>query len=140
MIFGKHFHRKEAPWEVVDCHAVTPISMWDDIEELEVVRMHDADMSFKIEHDIQRSTDLQKVLQVARYHLMEQAFQHNFNVLLVEGWRLTLMRKGKKYRVEVVYTGRPAYAMGKDTRVPAPPFLCFLEQCQRELHQLLPSE
>lgn len=50
------------------------------------------------------------------------------------------MRKGKKYRVEVVYSGRPAYAMGKISAHPPPPFLGMLDQCQKELHHHMPAQ
>ena len=49
------------------------------------------------------------------------------------------MRKGKKYRVEVVYSGRPAYAMGKVTSLPPLPFGSVLDHCQRELHHHMPE-
>lgn len=32
MLFGKHFHRQELPWEVVDAKSVSPIPMWDEDE------------------------------------------------------------------------------------------------------------
>ena len=49
------------------------------------------------------------------------------------------MRKGKKYRVEVVYCGRPAFATGKITTLPPLPFPGVLDYCQKELHQHMPS-
>lgn len=105
MLFGKHFHRQEMPWEVVDSKAVAPIPMWDEDEgqfalspicgavtdfsfvvtELEVVRMHDCDMSFKFVHDLRRETDLRKAVQFARHQLLQEASRRNYNIMIVEG-------------------------------------------------------
>ncbi|KAF7789858.1 hypothetical protein EIP86_000806 [Pleurotus ostreatoroseus] len=139
MLFKRHFRRREAPWEVVDSKAVNPIPVWDEDEPLDVVRMHSTDMQFKFVHDVRYVSDLRKALQHAQHQLRQEAARQNYNIMIVEGWQLTIMRKGKKYRVEVVYSGRPAYATGKITALPPPPFMGMLDQCQKELHHHMPA-
>ncbi|KAJ3552435.1 hypothetical protein NM688_g4152 [Phlebia brevispora] len=159
MFFTKHFHRQEAPWEVIDSKTVNPIPMWDEDEgapkpdegqghrwsdrsaaELDVVRMHNTNIHFKFVHDLRHVTDLRRAVQHARYQLMQEAVRRNYNIMLLEGWHLTIMRKGKMYRVEVVYSGRPAYAMGKIAALPPPPFMGVLDHCQKELHHHMPTQ
>lgn len=55
------------------------------LTELEVVRMHDCDMSFKFVHDLRRETDLRKAVQFARHQLLQEASHRNFNIMIVEG-------------------------------------------------------
>jgi len=42
-------------------------------------------------------------------------------------WEIVLSRKGKEYRAEVRYTGRPAYVEGKLRRHRPPPFVGMLQ-------------
>lgn len=90
---------------------------------------------------------MRKAVQVARYQLLQEVVRLKCNILLSEGyvllpvprlskltfadrWRCTLMRQGHRHRVEVVYSGRPARAMGKVTRLPQPPFIAVLDHCE----------
>ena len=54
--------------------------------ELDVVRMHDSNMSFTFAHDIRRAADLRKAIQYARYQLMREASRRNYNIMIVEGY------------------------------------------------------
>ena len=54
------------------------------------------------------------------------------SLIPIPRWRCTLMRRGKQYRVEVVYSGRPARAMGKVGLLPQPPFMGMLDQYQHQ--------
>lgn len=56
----------------------------------------------------------------------------------IHRWEVTILRKGKKYRAQVIYTGLPAYITGKTTPQPAPPFLDILEFYRRDMCSLSP--
>lgn len=49
------------------------------------------------------------------------------------------MRNGKKYRVEVEYSGRPAYAIGKISVLPPLPFVGMLDHYENELKSDMPA-
>ncbi|KAI0786024.1 hypothetical protein C8Q75DRAFT_808812 [Abortiporus biennis] len=127
------FRRKEVPWEVVDHKSVEQVPMYDEDEEIDVVRMSDNLMSYTYMHDIHNSKDMQNAIRTARYFLMQNMALKHYNILVSEGWRVTILRKGKSYRVEVTYSGRPAYAIGKLESHPAPPFMEVLEFYRRDL-------
>ena len=48
-------------------------------------------------------------------------------------WRLTLLRKAKRHRVEVKYIGQPACLTGKPVEPHQPPFLAVLEELRPSL-------
>lgn len=48
-------------------------------------------------------------------------------------WRLTLLRKAKRHRVEVKYIGQPACLSGKPLEPHQPPFLAVLEELRPSL-------
>ncbi|EPQ60929.1 hypothetical protein GLOTRDRAFT_109214 [Gloeophyllum trabeum ATCC 11539] len=122
--------RDDTPWEVVDQAEVEPIFMYDEEEDLTIARVCDEDMCTTYVFDVKAQKHLQKTLWYSRQTLLEGAANQGFNVLLYEGWRLTLTRKGKKHRVQVQYRGRPAYAVGKLPPIHPPPFLALLESCK----------
>jgi len=129
MLFLFQTRRKETPWEVVDRKAVDPVPMYyDDDEDLDVVRVGESDTCgtfvFEVKH-LPKGTHLRNAVFFAREQLLQEATKRDFNVLLLESWNLTLYRRGKQYRVEVRYNGRPAYALGKIPRRP-PPFIRIL--------------
>ncbi|KAI0343902.1 hypothetical protein BDW22DRAFT_1103518 [Trametopsis cervina] len=137
--FSKHFRRSEAPWEVVDCGDITPVPMWDEEDGIEVLRLLENDISFEFKHELRRIVDLRKAVLFARQQLMQDASGLGFNILLMEGWQYTLLRKGNRYRLDVVYRGRPAYAAGKITPQPPPPFLDVLDRCKQQMHGFVPT-
>ena len=51
------------------------------------------------------------------------------NVLFTEGWLITKLRKGSRYRLQVQYTARPAKAItvSQDASLGLPPFMDILE-------------
>ncbi|KAI0690689.1 hypothetical protein BC835DRAFT_1280580 [Cytidiella melzeri] len=139
MLFSKHFRRREAPWEVVDSRLVSPVPMWDEDSEMEVLRMHDTDLLVELQHEIKNVAELRKAVQFARLRLMKEASQLQYNILLMEGWRYTLLRKGSRYRLDVVYSGRPAYATGKIISHSPPPFIGMLDHCRHQMHGFVPA-
>ncbi|OCH96594.1 hypothetical protein OBBRIDRAFT_787157 [Obba rivulosa] len=127
------FHRKEAPWEVVDTKSVEPVAMFDEDEDLDVLRVADADITVAYTVDlgrVQEAPGLRGALEGARLQVLKRAAFAHYNILLHEGWRLTLLRRGKKHRVEVRYTGRAAYVAGKLPALPPPPFVALLDLCR----------
>ena len=48
--------------------------------------MHDTNMSFTFVYDIRRVTDLRKAILYARHQLMQEAFQQNYNIMILEGY------------------------------------------------------
>ncbi|EKM83404.1 hypothetical protein AGABI1DRAFT_110068 [Agaricus bisporus var. burnettii JB137-S8] len=131
------FRRKEQPWEVVDCKAVNPVLMYsEDDEEAEDLDVHSIsntvthgtyvfDLSYK--HG-PPERQLQGALSFSQQQLLREVEKKGFNILLVEGWKLTILRRGKYNRVEVQYSARAAKAEGKihQHRRP-PPFIGVLD-------------
>lgn len=126
------FRRKEIPWEVVDSKSVDPVYMYydDDSEDLEIVAIKDTSIArtylLEVKHDTQRSADLRNAVIFARQQLLQEAKKNGYNLLWLESWRVTLLRKARSYRVEVQYKGRPARALNN---VPDrnPPFIALLQ-------------
>jgi len=136
MLFSIRTRRKDTPWEVVDSKAVEPVPMYYDDEDLDIVRVGETDKCgtyvFEVKH-LPKDYHLRNAVFFAREQLLQEAAKTDFNVLLLESWNLTLYRRGKQYRVEVRYTGRPAHALGKIPSRRPPPFIRVLEGCQLSL-------
>jgi len=130
MFFSIRTRRKETPWEVVDSKAVEPVPMYYDDEDLDIVHVGETDTCgtyvFEVKH-LPQDAQLRHAVFFAREQLLQEAGKKNFNVLLLESWNLTLYRRGKQYRVEVKYNGRPAHALGKIPSRRPPPFIRVLE-------------
>lgn len=150
----------DEPWEVVDSKGVESVSMYDDLEDdLDVVRVHDMDISAlytfdreicsKHEQHLESDVDLHKALLHARSRLLRDVSRLGYNILLTEGWCITLSRKSERrpkpagsshdhrhshYRVSIRYTGRPAYVHDPPAR-PKPPFLPLLDMWQQRARQ-----
>lgn len=68
-----------------------------------------------------------RALIFAREQLLAELAKKELNVFLLEGWRVTVMRKGRQRRIEVHYHGRGALAAGKpDMARRPPPFIELL--------------
>ncbi|THH27027.1 hypothetical protein EUX98_g7170 [Antrodiella citrinella] len=129
------FRRKETPWEVVGMKRVDPVACYDEIDDddLDVLRICDLNMRTTFSHEIGGVQDMRIVVHSARHQLMQSVVRHNYNVLLSEGWTITVFRRGKSYKAEVTYTGRPAYVMGSIKSRPPPPFMDVLELCKHDM-------
>jgi len=125
------FRRKEIPWEVVDSHAVEPVPMYYDDEDLDIVSVGDADTCGTYVFDVKRvgNPDLRHAVVFARQQLLDEVSKKGYNVLLLESWKLTVLRRGKQNRIQVEYNGRPATAIGKIPAPRQPPFMQVLETC-----------
>jgi len=79
-----------------------------------------------VKDDTRQSTDLRNAVIFAREQLLQEAKKNGYNILWLESWQVTLLRKGRLHRVEVQYKGRPALALNK---VPSrhPPFMALLQ-------------
>jgi len=126
------FRRKEIPWEVVDIRSVDPVYMYyeDDSEDFQIIAIEDTNITrtylLDVKNDTRQSPDLHKAVIFAREQLLQEAKKSGYNILWLESWRVTLLRKGRSYRVEVQYKGRPARALNT---VPHrhPPFMALLQ-------------
>ncbi|KAJ8508081.1 hypothetical protein ONZ45_g9605 [Pleurotus djamor] len=146
------FRRREAPWEVVDSKSVNPVPMYYEDEGEPLLFLHiehcaEAHLPFVnlVDFDIistatsdtcgtyvfdvkhwKRGNELRNAVLFAQKQLLQSAAKQGYNILLLESWRITILRKGKHHRVEVWYSGRPARAEGKLPSRRAPPFIGVL--------------
>ncbi|KAH7883901.1 hypothetical protein F5I97DRAFT_1813753 [Phlebopus sp. FC_14] len=150
----KWFRRRDQlPWEVVECETVEPVLMFDDDDELEIVRIREADACRKYIFDFEKhapnGTQCASAVLFARQQLLQEIAKKNYNILLLErsvfsclftspsnrslspsaisSWTFTLLRQRQRHRIEIVYTGRPGYVSGKLPPLRPPPFLAVLE-------------
>ncbi|KDR84758.1 hypothetical protein GALMADRAFT_131550 [Galerina marginata CBS 339.88] len=104
------FRRKEIPWEVVDSRSVDPVPMYYEDEDLEVILVKENNVrrtyAFEIKRDARESSELLKAVVFAREQLLEEIKKNGYNILLLESWRVTVLRKAKLQRIEVEYSGR----------------------------------
>ncbi|KAF8895052.1 hypothetical protein CPB84DRAFT_1848384 [Gymnopilus junonius] len=129
------FRRKEVPWEVVDSRSVDPVPMYYEDEDLEIILIKETNVrrsySFEIKRESRDKKLLLNAVVFAREQLMKEIKQNGYNILLLESWRVTLLRKGKQHRIEVEYSGRPAIASETNkVNKPNPPFMAILQSCR----------
>ncbi|KAI5119932.1 hypothetical protein M0805_000897 [Coniferiporia weirii] len=140
--------RRDVPWEVVDCKVVQSVPTFYDDEDVDIIRLSAAETRgtyvFELrtgaskrqgkKKGLDSCTDAalvgehgRKALIFARQQLLAEVAKRNYNVLLQEGWSLTVFRSGKRYRIEVQYSGRGVLAAGKPTLAHRqPPFMELL--------------
>ncbi|KIJ68746.1 hypothetical protein HYDPIDRAFT_147281 [Hydnomerulius pinastri MD-312] len=128
----KWFRRKsELPWEVVGCKTVEPVLMFDEEDELDIVRVRGTDTCGKYIFDFKKhapnGAQCASAVVFAKQQLLQEITQRNYNILLLESWTLTLLRQGKRHRIQVDYNGRPGYVSGKLPPLRPPPFMAVLE-------------
>jgi len=123
------FKRHEIPWEVVDGKTVDPVPMrFEDSElELAVIKQGHVRRKYVLEvrPNVSLDPELQKAVIFAQGQLLDEIEQNGYNVLLSESWRVTLLRRGKLYRIEVEYSARPARATNPGSRR-QPPYMAVL--------------
>ncbi|KAF8971574.1 hypothetical protein BDZ97DRAFT_1914038 [Flammula alnicola] len=128
----KFFRRKETPWEVVDSRSVDPVPMYYEDEDLDIVTVNENNIRRKYVLDVNRdmskqlSSELPKAVAFAREQLLEEIKRSGYNILLLESWRVTVLRKAKLHRVEVEYSGRPALALN-EVKTRHPPYMAVLQ-------------
>ncbi|KAJ7169647.1 hypothetical protein C8R46DRAFT_204701 [Mycena filopes] len=126
-----HFRRKEIPWEVVDSKAIEPVSMfYDEDKDLDIMSVGDADTCgtyvFNV-GQLKNVDELRNAVVFARQQLLKEIGKKGFNVLLSESWDVTIYRRGKRHRVQVNYSGRPAHIVGDLPTLRPPPFIQVLQ-------------
>lgn len=123
--------RREEPWEVVGCETVDPVFMLDSEDDDDLIYVQEGDTCGRYIFDFTRQAPsgmhCTSALQFARQQLLQQITTKGYNILLEEGWSLTLLRRGKRHRIQVDYTGRPGCMSGKLPALRAPPFMALLE-------------
>ncbi|KAI0728634.1 hypothetical protein C8Q72DRAFT_885197 [Fomitopsis betulina] len=152
--FGRQ--HSDSTWEVVDSKSIEPVSVYDDLDELPILRVASQDITVSCTYDVRpllpddkARSPISAALLNARGRLLREAARAEYNIFLVEGWSVTLHRKTRPspaqaesphsapYRLSVHYTGRPAFMRGAHpgTR-PPPPFFSMLQdwgvQLERE--------
>ncbi|KZT74825.1 hypothetical protein DAEQUDRAFT_8326 [Daedalea quercina L-15889] len=158
--FGRH--NSNSAWEVVDAKSTEPVCVYDNPDELPILRVASENVNVSCTYDVRPPPPGDKVrspvsaaLLSARGRLLREAARAGYNVLLVEGWSVTLQRRSHfhaapahptaaaaaaaaaPFRLSVHYTGRPAFLRGAHlgTR-PPPPFFGMLQdwgvQVERE--------
>ncbi|EPT04136.1 hypothetical protein FOMPIDRAFT_1046014 [Fomitopsis schrenkii] len=161
--FGRH--NSDSAWEVVDSKSIEPVSVYDDPDELPILRVASQNLTLSCTYDVRPPLPDDKVrspisaaLLNARGRLLREAARAEYNVFLVEGWSVTLQRKAHfsssqadshshcaPYRLSVHYIGRPAFMRGAHpgTR-PPPPFFSMLQdwgaQLEREYLSARPGD
>jgi len=104
------FQRREIPWEVVDNKTVDPVPIFFEDSELELAVVKQGfvrrNYVLEVKPNVALRPELQKAVIFAQGQLLDEIEQNGYNVLLSESWRVTLLRRGKFYRVEVEYSGR----------------------------------
>lgn len=70
---------------------------------------------------------LASAVHFAKQRFLDEVAQKEYNLLLAESWKVTLLRKGDVYRIEVQYTARPAHVVGIVPPPRPPPFLGVLQ-------------
>ncbi|KAF8559402.1 hypothetical protein OG21DRAFT_1402894 [Imleria badia] len=128
------FRRKhDQPWEVVGCEFVEPVLMFDETGEVDIVRIGAYDACRKYIFDFKKHVpdgdQCVDALLFSQQQLLQEVARTHYNVLLLEGWTLTRLRRGKQHRLEVDYIGRAAYvsASGKPPASRRPPFIAVLQ-------------
>ncbi|KAF8203290.1 hypothetical protein BJ912DRAFT_1037728 [Pholiota molesta] len=124
------FRRKEMPWEVVESQSVDPVPMYYDDEDLDLIYIKRSNVQRKyvldVRNDQHLQSELQKAIVFARNQLLEEIKRNGYNILLLESWHITVLRRAKLHRVEVEYNGRPAIAMNT-LKERHPPFMEVLK-------------
>ncbi|PVF98626.1 hypothetical protein CPB86DRAFT_814652 [Serendipita vermifera] len=77
-----------------------------------------------------KKADLKKAIIFARGEIMKQVERSGKNALALEGWNVSVLRQGPRYRIQIEYTARPALVRYMDGVSPSslPPFLEVIDQ------------
>jgi hypothetical protein len=116
--------------------------------DIDIIYVHKTRVVRTFVFDVRRDQDLENSLLFAQQQFFEEVQRKGYNALWSEGcvqrvllprldrllisdyyrWQLTLLRKAKRHRVEVKYTGQPACLTGKAVQHHPPPFLAVLAE------------
>jgi len=142
--FGRQ--NSDGAWEVVDAKSVEPVCVYDDPDDLPIMRVASENVNVSCTYDVRRPhpddkarSPITAALLTARGRLLREAARAGYNILLVEGWSISLQRRSAahaaqthpyapSFRLSVHYTGRPAFVGGADSGPrPPPPFFGMLQ-------------
>ncbi|TFY76306.1 hypothetical protein EWM64_g7704 [Hericium alpestre] len=129
--------KHECAWEVVDSKNVDPVAVCDQDDDLDVIYVHETDVVRTYMFDVRDEKDFHNALLFAQRQFVEEVRSKGYNTLWTEGWQATLLRKGKKHRIEVRYTARPACLSGKPLQDHEPPFMAVLDDMRKTTSQSL---
>ncbi|KAG8746006.1 hypothetical protein FRC10_006345 [Ceratobasidium sp. 414] len=102
------FHAPRRPcWEVVDHKEVKPMPAYYDQGDLQILKVHDSDIAGQYEFEMKTDFRCRQALEAARMELLHEIKKEHCNILLVEGWKLTKLRRGQEMRIRVHYHGMP---------------------------------
>lgn len=116
--------------------------------DIDIIYVHETRVVRTFVFDVRRDKDLENSLLFAQQQFFEEVQRKGYNALWSEGcvqhvlppaslipdlihsyrWQVTLLRKAKRHRVEVKYTGQPACLTGKIVQHHRPPFLAVLAE------------
>jgi len=119
--------KHEKPWEVVDSKTVEPVPLFDEDDDIDIIYVHETRVVRTYMFDVRKDKDLENSLLFAQQQFFEEVRRKGYNALWSEGWQVTLLRKAKRHRVEVKYTGQPA-CLTKTDEPHQPPFLAVLAE------------
>ncbi len=117
------------------------------ITDIDIIYVHETRVVRTFVFDVRKDKDLENSLLFARQQFFEEVRRKGYNALWSEGcvqhvlsrfplisnryhyrWQVTLLRKAKRYRVEVKYSGQPACLTSKADQSHQPPFLAVLAE------------
>ncbi|CUA76892.1 hypothetical protein RSOLAG22IIIB_02370 [Rhizoctonia solani] len=119
--------RKQRAWDVVCVSEASPMPIYYEGYDIDIMRVSPQSITGQYTFDMRNKYQCRTALRAARIQLLYEIKKDRYNVLLGEGWKLTQLRKGSLLRIVVVYSGRPAVAIG-DTLCRTPPFAELLEE------------
>ncbi len=127
------------------------------ITEIDIIYVHETRVVRDYVFDVRKHKDVENSVLFAQQQFMEEIERKGYNAFWTEGcvrhvllllflmltswhdsWRLTLLRKAKRHRVEVKYIGQPACLTGKPVESHRPPFLAVLEELRPSLASPVP--
>ncbi|KAF4572703.1 hypothetical protein EYR36_007213 [Pleurotus pulmonarius] len=117
------FRRREVPWEVVDSKSVHPVPMYYEDEDIDIVTVAEADTCGTYVFDVKnwkRGNELRNAVLFAQKQLLKNVSNNGYNVLLLESWQLTVLRRGKHHRVEYSFAFTHSCPSCWETAIKAP--------------------
>lgn len=121
--------------------------------EIDIIYVHETRVVRTYVFDVRKDKDVENSVLFAQQQFLEEIQRKGYNAFWTEGyvqhvslcrclpltvvvtcsWRLTLLRKAKRHRVEVKYIGQPACLAGKPVEPHQPPFIAVLEELRPSL-------
>jgi len=106
-MFGRVTAKNDMGWSIVDTREVSPVWTILDDDPLEDLLVG-PEIRGTYVFDMKKDFRSRRALTFARKQMLDQARQLECNLLIREGWRMSMMRRGESCRIEVTYVARPA--------------------------------